>query len=199
MAENKVLHTGHPIRYTHAKTDSDRICFMFSGDGYTYEKPLLYYATMVMLENHIDVVQIHYAYEADLLKKPLEDVTETLMADIDPVIEEVLQNGEYQDSVFLGKSLGTISIANALMKRQGFSGSKILLTPLLNIVPVFESLLKSGHAGLLVIGDQDLHFDIDKIEQLRQTRFQIEVIPNGNHSLEIGEFDTPASISAWPI
>ncbi|GER70224.1 hypothetical protein BpJC7_15270 [Weizmannia acidilactici] len=172
---------------------------MFSGDGYTYEKPLLYYATMVMLENRIDVVQIHYAYEADLLKKPLEDVTETLMADIDTVIEEVLQNGEYQDSVFLGKSLGTISIANALMKRQGFSGSKILLTPLLNIVPVFESLLKSGHAGLLVIGDQDLHFDIDKIEQLRQTRFQIEVIPNGNHSLEIGEFDTPASISAWPI
>ncbi|WP_461673036.1 hypothetical protein [Priestia megaterium] len=31
----------HRIPYTHIKTGGPRICFMFSGLGYTYEKPLL--------------------------------------------------------------------------------------------------------------------------------------------------------------
>ena len=41
---------------------------MFSGPGYNYDKPLFYYTTMLMLENKIDVVHIHYSYDGQLME-----------------------------------------------------------------------------------------------------------------------------------
>ncbi len=44
------------IRYTHIQNESETICFMFSGAGYSYDRPLFYYATMAMLEEKDDEI-----------------------------------------------------------------------------------------------------------------------------------------------
>ncbi|CAM3797445.1 alpha/beta hydrolase [Mesobacillus zeae] len=185
------------ISYTHIEMGSKTICFMFSGSGYNYDKPLFYYATMVMLQNKIDIVHIHYSYGEYFLKKSLEEVSKTMMDDINPVISEVLKNGQYNETIFLGKSLGTIPIANDLMKRNEFSNSKmILLTPLLKFDSIFDSILNSEHQGLLIIGDKDPHFNLNQIDQLSSSNLKIEVVQNANHHLDIGEFETTNSILA---
>ncbi|MFK4426370.1 alpha/beta hydrolase [Bacillus sp. RC51] len=185
------------IRYTHIEKGSNTICFMFSGSGYNYDKPLFYYATMLMLENKIDVVHIHYSYDGQLMEKPMEEVTKVMMDDINPIINEVLRNGQYNDSMFLGKSLGTIPIANDLMKREEYLQSKmILLTPLLTFDSIFDSILHSHHDGLLVIGDKDHQYNANQINQLHKTNLQIEVVKNANHSVNVGEFETENSIEA---
>ncbi|WP_242309597.1 alpha/beta hydrolase [Bacillus cereus group sp. BfR-BA-01331] len=185
------------IRYTHIEKGSNTICFMFSGSGYNYDKPLFYYATMLMLENKIDVVHIHYSYDGQLMEKPMEEVTKVMMDDINPIINEVLISGQYKDSMFLGKSLGTIPIANDLMKREEFLRSKMmLLTPLLTFDSIFESILHSHHEGLLVIGDKDHQYNANQIDQLHKTNLQIEVVKNANHSVNVGEFETENSIAA---
>ncbi|WP_377865236.1 alpha/beta hydrolase [Bacillus sp. R86525] len=185
------------IRYTHIEKGSNTICFMFSGSGYNYDKPLFYYATMFMLENKIDVVHIHYSYDGQLMEKPMEEVTKVMMDDINPIINEVLKSGQYNDSMFLGKSLGTIPIANDLMKREEFAQSKmILLTPLLTFDTIFDSILHSDHEGLLVIGDKDHQYNANQIDQLHKTNLQIEVVKNANHSVNVGEFETENSIEA---
>lgn len=185
------------IRYTHIEKGSNTICFMFSGSGYNYDKPLFYYATMLMLENKIDVVHIHYSYDGQLMEKPMEEVTKVMMDDINPIINEVLRSGQYKDSMFLGKSLGTIPIANDLMKKEEFAQSKmILLTPLLTFDLIFESILHSRHDGLLVIGDKDHQYNAGQIEQLDQSNLKIEVVKNANHSVNIGGFETENSIEA---
>ena len=128
------------IRYTHIEKGSSKVCFMFSGSGYNYDKPLFYYATMLMLEHKIDVVHIHYSYDEQVMNKPIEELTKVMMDDINPVINEVLKNEQYSKSMFLGKSLGTIPIANDLMKREEFTQSKmIVLTPLLTFESIFDS------------------------------------------------------------
>ncbi|MBK5447174.1 alpha/beta hydrolase [Bacillus sp. TH22] len=185
------------IRYTHIEKGSNTICFMFSGSGYNYDKPLFYYATMLMLENKIDVVHIHYSYDRQLMEKPMEEVTKVMVDDINPIINEVLRNGQYNDSMFLGKSLGTIPIANDLLKREEFAHSKmILLTPLLTVDSIFDSILHSRHEGILVIGDKDHQYNAGQIEQLDQSNLKIEVVKNANHSVNIGEFETENSIEA---
>ncbi len=75
---------------------------MFSGSGYNYDKPLFYYATMLMLEHKIDVVHIHYSYDEQVMNKPIEELTKVMMDDINPVINEVLKNEQYSKSMFLG-------------------------------------------------------------------------------------------------
>ena len=185
------------IYYTHIEKGSSTVCFMFSGSGYNYDKPLFYYATMLMLEHKIDVVHIHYSYDEQVMNKPIEEVTKVMMDDINPVINEVLKNEQYSKSMFLGKSLGTIPIANDLMKREEFLQSKmIVLTPLLNFESIFESILHSNHEGLLVIGDKDHHYNANKIDQLYKTNLTINVVKNANHSVNVGEFETENSIEA---
>ncbi|MDM5428342.1 alpha/beta hydrolase [Bacillus mycoides] len=184
------------IRYTHIEKGSNTICFMFSGSGYNYDKPLFYYATMLMLENKIDVVHIHYSYDGQLMEKPMEEITKVMMDDINPVIIEVLKSGQYSNSMFLGKSLGTIPIANDLMKREEFLRSKmILLTPLLTFDSIFDSILHSRHDGFLVIGDKDHQYNASQMERLEQSNLKIEIVKNANHSLNVGEFETENSIT----
>ncbi|MED1092453.1 alpha/beta hydrolase [Bacillus paramycoides] len=185
------------IRYTHIEKGFNTVCFMFSGSGYNYDKPLFYYATMLMLEHKIDVVHIHYSYDEQVMNRPMEEITKVMMDDINPVINEVLKRGQYNDTMFLGKSLGTIPIANDLMKREEFLQSKmILLTPLLTFDTIFDSILHSDHEGLLVIGDKDHQYDADQIDQLYKTNLKIDVVKNANHSVNVGEFETENSIEA---
>ncbi|TKC19818.1 alpha/beta hydrolase [Robertmurraya kyonggiensis] len=181
------------ISYTPYEKGGNKICFMFRGGGYSYDRPLFYYSTRVMLRNNIDVVHIHYSYDQQTMKK--SEITKIMMDDINPVIDDVLKNGQYNDTIFLGKSNGTIPIANDLMKRDEFFASKmILLTPLIKFDSIFNSILNSQHQGLLVIGDNDLHFNPGRIEQLSETNFDIDVIQNADHSLDIGEFEATESI-----
>ncbi|MCX2829222.1 alpha/beta hydrolase [Bacillus pseudomycoides] len=185
------------IRYTHIEKGSKTICFMFSGSGYNYDKPLFYYSTMLMLQNKIDVVHIHYSYDNQMMEKPIEEITKIMMADINPVISDVLKNGQYNKTIFLGKSLGTIPIANDLMKKEEFLKSKmILLTPLINFDSIFDSILNSPHQGLLVIGDKDHYYNANQLDQLSKSNVMVDVIQNANHSLSVGEFETTNSILA---
>ena len=185
------------IYYTYIEKGSSTVCFMFSGSGYNYDKPLFYYATMLMLEHKIDVVHIHYSYDGQLMNKPMEEVTKVMMDDINPVINEVLKDEQYNETLFLGKSLGTIPIANDLMKREEFAQSKmILLTPLLTFDTIFDSILHSRHEGFLVIGDKDHQYNADQIDQLYKTNLQIEVVKNANHSVNVGGYETENSIEA---
>ncbi|MFF1289926.1 alpha/beta hydrolase [Bacillus thuringiensis] len=185
------------IYYTHIEKGASTVCFMFSGSGYNYDKPLFYYATMLMLEHKIDVVHIHYSYDGQLMNKPMEEVTKVMMDDINPVINEVLKDEQYNETMFLGKSLGTIPITNDLMKREEFTQSKmILLTPLLTFDTIFDSILHSRHEGFLVIGDKDHQYNADQIDQLYKTNLQIEVVKNANHSVNVGGYETENSIEA---
>ena len=188
---------GKVIPYTHIEKGSNKICFMFSGSGYNYDKPLFYYATMLMLEHKIDVVHIHYSYDEQVMNKSMEEITKVMMDNINPIMKEVLKGKQYNDTMFLGKSLGTIPIANDLMKREEFAQSKMmLLTPLLTFDTIFDSILHSRHEGFLVIGDKDHQYNADQIDQLYKTNLQIEVVKNANHSVNVGGYETENSIEA---
>lgn len=195
--KKEVQTSNNMIHYTHIETGSNTVCFMFSGSGYNYDKPLFYYATMAMIQNNIDIIHVHYAYGNDLLKMPLTEITDIMMADIQPIISDVLENNQYTETIFLGKSLGTIPIAANLMKRDEFSTSKmILLTPLLKFDAIFDSILNSQHQGLLIIGDKDHHYNPLQISQLIKTNLELDVVQNANHSLDVDTFDAGQSITA---
>ncbi|MBP3041221.1 alpha/beta hydrolase [Bacillaceae bacterium Marseille-Q3522] len=183
--------------YTHLATGSDKVCFMFSGVAYTYDKPLFYYATMIMLENKIDVIHIHYPFNAKkLLKQPFTAIAKTMIDDVGSVVTEVLHKKQYNEIIFLGKSIGTIPITGEFMKNDTFRAAKmILLTPVLMFDEFFQTVIKSKHHGLLVIGNKDKNYKEEKIEKLNETNFDITVIPQANHSLDIEGFDTTSSIS----
>ncbi|MED2560166.1 alpha/beta hydrolase, partial [Bacillus thuringiensis] len=120
-----------------------------------------------------------------------------MVDDIHPIMKEVLKDEQYNETLFFGKSLGTIPIANDLMRSDYFLQSKmIVLTPLLTFESIFDSILHSSHEGLLVIGDKDHHYNANQIDQLYKTNLTIDVVKNANHSVNVGEYETENSIEA---
>lgn len=197
VSEKSVEASGHKISYTRIDVGSNAVCFMFSGIGYLYDKPLLYYATMKMLEHGIDVIHVHYHFKKKLLKKSFAKKCQDMMNVIQPVLDAVLADQAYVRCLFLGKSIGTIPIAGALVNQEKFNDAPIiLLTPLITYDEVFMNLLECRHQGLLAIGDKDRFYDADRVKQLKRTHLTIEVIHNADHSLNVGTFDTAVSITA---
>ncbi|RKL64701.1 alpha/beta hydrolase [Salipaludibacillus neizhouensis] len=186
------------IQYTHIQNNSQVICFMFSGSGYTYDKPLFYYSTMVMLENNFDVVHIHYSYNQSELNLPKDELANLIVEDVNPVVKEVIGNGDYDETIFLGKSLGTIPIISMFANDSIYSNSKmIILTPLLQHDLYYKRLLESKNKTLLVIGNVDTHYIPEKVTKLAEkTNFNIIEIVNANHSLDIEQLATSKSITA---
>lgn len=184
------------VQYTHIKNGSEVICFMFSGAGYTYDKPLFYYSTMLMLENKIDVVQIHYSYNESERNLPINEFANMMVEDVTLVIKDVLDKDEYIETIFLGKSLGTIPIIVNISKDNKYQNSKIvLLTPLLKFDLFYEGLLEISNKTFFVIGEDDSHYINDRIGKLEEkTNLVIKKIKNSNHSLEVEPFNTFVSI-----
>ncbi|WP_059172191.1 alpha/beta family hydrolase [Bacillus sp. FJAT-27445] len=190
--------TINQISYTYVDNQGAAVCFMFSGAGYTYDKPLLYYSTMAMLEQRYDVVHIHYSYDyGALFKLSLSEISDTLCRDIDPVITEVLSKKKYDSILFLGKSLGTIPIIHDFIRNNRYENSKmVLLTPLLKYNQITETLTNCRHRALIVIGKNDHHFIESRVDEIETNPLvKIQRVPNADHSLEIEPISMPLSLS----
>ena len=186
------------VPYTIIENGSKKLCFMLSGTGYTYDKPLLYYATMLLLENEFNIVHINYSYEKDLFDKEIEFVIGRLKDDVDSVVKEILEASNYEQVMFIGKSLGTIPLISKYIQEESFLTCKtILLTPLLKFDLFFDGVMKSSNDMLVVIGNKDRHYIDEKIVML-QERENIDLleIANANHSLEIEPTNTVDSLKA---
>lgn len=184
------------VKYTYIDNDSNTICFMLSGAGYTYEKPLLYYSTMKMIENKIDVVQIHYSYDVNNLKKDTKNFIHLMVGDVESVVEEVLAAKRYEKILFIGKSLGTLPISYKYGLNSDYSTAKlILLTPLLKLEGFLENVLVSKNDLLMVIGTKDYHFVEENIVQLHMKKnLDLIEVEEANHSLEIEPTNTMESL-----
>jgi len=83
------------IHYTYEKRGAKTLCVMLSGTNYTYDKPLMYYGSMLMKEKNIDTVQVHYEYDDAFFTQATATITERITADVSSVIDEVLEAGQY--------------------------------------------------------------------------------------------------------
>ncbi|SFJ10825.1 alpha/beta family hydrolase [Thermoflavimicrobium dichotomicum] len=182
---------GHPITYTFIQNQGDKhsLCFMFPGRGYTNHHPLLYFATKILLQAQIDVIQVQYPYHqmAEFQSLDLEKQHEWLSQDMNGLVQTILDQHPYEEIIFLGKSLGTVPILHTHSKLNSYETAKyILLTPLIHLEPLYQQMLQMEQKTLCVIGDKDPVYDLTKMNAIRtKPNIQVLVIENGDHSLEI--------------
>lgn len=176
----KKQHNG--ISYNYFDSISDKVCFMFSGTGYTYEKPLLYYSTELMLELGYDVVQVCYSFDSQQFEQEPEAISAMVYNAANSIVEYVLSTKSYTEAVYIGKSLGTLPITDFYMQQSSSIPSRyVLLTPLLSLKHVMKNLL--GKQAFLAIGTADPHYSKESLEQL--SSHELAIVENADHSLEI--------------
>ncbi|MGR9049687.1 alpha/beta family hydrolase [Halobacillus faecis] len=180
--------------YTHIQNGTDRVCFMFAGRGYGYDRPLFYYTTMKLIEEKWDIVHVHHDYASSFFEQPWESIAKRMERDFSVVIEDVLDQKDDFHLCFLGKSIGTLPIAEGLIQK--YRGAKfVLLTPLFKYDFYKDPLSQTSAEVLVFVGDQDHHYIKDVVENLqRRANVRIELLEDADHSLEIAGMDTSRSI-----
>ncbi|WP_418301698.1 hypothetical protein [Lysinibacillus fusiformis] len=169
------------IPYDFFDQNSNSICFMLSGTGYSYEKPVLYYSRLLLLELGYDVIQINYSFEQQLFEQEPQAISNMVYSIVNPIVEHCLRTKPYTNAVYIGKSLGTLPIIDFYMQQSSSISTRyILLTPLLSLDHTMANLLNKQ--AFLAIGTADPHFSQEKIAQL--TTLDLAVFDDLNHSLE---------------
>lgn len=91
VEEKENLNGDKKLKYTHIQNNSNKVCFMFSGSGYTFDKPLFYYSTMKLIEDKVDIIHVHYNYSKNVLNLPITKLAKVITSDVYPIVEDVSQ------------------------------------------------------------------------------------------------------------
>lgn len=184
------------MAYNFFDMNSNKICFMFAGTGYNYDKPLLHYATSLMLELGYDVVQVCYTFEQHQFNQPAEAISEMVYHSVNSIVTYYLQSNAYEEAVYIGKSLGTLPLTDYYIQQETIIPSRyILLTPLLSFEHVMQNL--ANQHAFIAMGTADPHFSNERLSQL--TSHQLMIADNANHSLEIANNTIESIITCQTI
>ena len=160
-----------------------KLCVLFPGIGYHCEKPLLYYSAKLAKSKGYDVIPLKFS-GFDNSAKGNEEKMSTAAEHALSQAEEQLSDidfSQYENIVFIGKSIGTISCL-AYREKNGINASCILLTPL---EMTFDSL---SHRCTAFHGTADQCAETEAIRKLcRKHLVPLHEYENANHSLETGD------------
>ena len=168
---------------------------LFSGIGYTYRNPLLYYSRKILKELGTDYIGIDYKYYEDSTFSSLtdDDREKRWENDNKAVLKSILDiEDQYKGLILIGKSMGT-SVIRRCLKEPKIKEKAIciLITPG-NEWNEFCVELEQIENNILGIASKEDRYYIEGNNSILRKNKNIDIfeIEKGNHSLEINNFET---------
>jgi len=175
------------------QSGSNTLAVLLPGRRYTCDMPLFYYAERLLLDRGWDILRVQYDYRQANDATSGDEQLERLAVDSRGAVNAGMADGTYRRVVLVGKSIGTIAMAQVLPALKAADTWSVWLTPLLKRPDVLECLMAEPSRSLVVIGSEDSQFDRVVIDALaRDNGCAIVVIDGGEHSLDL-EGDAAAS------
>ncbi len=166
-----------------------KLAVFFPGIGYTVDKPLMYYSRKLAAVHGYDVKLLPYTGFPEKILGDRERMIrsyEIALTQAEEMLDGIIWE-DYEEILFLGKSIGTAAAAAIAAKSQVKDRIRLVLyTPLEETfaVPLGESIAFTGSK------DQWTGKEQSKIPDLCSERgIPCTLIPGGNHSLECGNVD----------
>ena len=177
--------------------DGKKLAVLFPGVGYTCDKPLLYYGGKLMEQKGYEVIRLRYHGFPEKIRGDMAKMKESFFLALRQTKEalEQVSWGDYEDIIFLSKSIGTI-VAAAYAQEQGLAVKQVLLTPLSQ---TFDFLEKDGDA-FAFHGTSDPWAVTAEIEEAcGRLEIPLYLTEGANHSLETGDAQKDIEILAETI
>lgn len=159
-----------------------KIAVYFPGIGYHCDKPLLYYSRKIAYElGYKNCRNVSYTYKAGNIRgnhEKMKETYETLFSQTEAALADIVWT-EYDDVLFVSKSIGTI-IAASYAAKYGLKCAKHIL-----YTPLAQTFLFAPNNAIGFIGTADPWSNIDEIIHLSKTNhIPLTVYEGCNHSLE---------------
>ena len=162
-----------------------KIACLFPGIGYTCDKPLLYYSWKLLRSLGWEVVPVAYSGFPDKVKgnaEKMRQCAELALGQTEELLRPVGWD-EYQDILFIGKSVGTVVCA-AYAKRHAIPCRQVLFTP------VEATFRFADMRSIAFHGTADPWADTAAVEEgCRRMNIPLYETEGANHSLETGDLE----------
>ena len=161
-----------------------KLAVFFPGIGYTVDKPLLYYSRDLAAEHGYEEILLPYGGFPKNAKSGRDKMEENYRIALSQA-EEMLVGidfGNYDDVLFIGKSIGTI-VAGNIMKSSPYQDRIRMIF----YTPLEESFAVPLKNVIVFTGAEDPWVGREKSripEICREMGIPCSVIPGANHSLE---------------
>ena len=170
------------------------LAVIFPGIGYTCERSLLYYTAVMLKEHGYKVVPVAYTGFPKNVKGDVQKMRECYAIAQDQATEILcdINFSDYNDIVFIGKSIGTV-VALAIAKQFDLNVRSVLYTPL---VETFDLLpTDAPNRAIAFHGTHDPWAKTPEIIDACLPRgIPLHIVENANHSLETGDLDNDLQI-----
>lgn len=162
-----------------------KLAVYFPGIGYHCDKPLLYYSRSIAGKSgYENSRKISYTYNAGNIRgngQKMKGAYEALFIQAEAALADIVWT-DYDDVLFVSKSIGTI-IAASYAEKHGLKNTKHIL-----YTPLAQTFLSAPGNAIAFIGNADPWSSIDEIRQLADTNhIPLFVYESCNHSLECGD------------
>lgn len=162
-----------------------KIAVYFPGIGYHCDKPLLYYSRSIASKlGYENSRNVNYAYSAGNIRgnvEKMQEAYETLFSQSEAELANIVWS-EYDDILFISKSIGTI-IAASYAKKYGLKDIRHIL-----YTPLAQTFLFTPDNAIGFIGTADPWSNIDEIIRLSaENHIPLITYAGCNHSLECND------------
>ncbi len=168
--------------------DNRLLTIVFGGFGYNLDMPIFYYTLKLLDSKKTDVLQINLGYDQDkkFLRLSEDEQDEIFIKDLEHV-DKFLESLDYDNFLFIGKSLGTTSCYTLLKNKELFDKALgcVWITPGTYALDINNFILDSDIKSLIIYGTNDEYskmLDLEKLNKLEHIKlFEVN---KANHSLE---------------
>ena len=163
----------------------NKLAVIFPGIGYHKDKPLLYYATKLAQKAGYEVIGTTYHDMPQKIRGNVEMLKKAAMLAYEQTEEQLshVSFPDYEDVLFIGKSIGTVALSKYAADRQIRAG-QIWYTP------VEATFSYTSKDVISFIGDADPWSDVSKVKRLaKEKAILLHSYPDCNHSLECDDVD----------
>ena len=169
-----------------------RLAVFFPGIGYTVDKPLMHYSRRLAEKHGFEICLLPYSGFPKKVKGDKTKMQESYKIALKQAKEMLsdINFEDYDDILFVGKSVGTIVAAKIASKSSVQDRIRFIF-----YTPLEETFSFPIQDAIVFTGSADPWVDEGHIPALcRESGIPCHVIPNANHSLETG--DIPKDIES---
>lgn len=159
--------------------NSDILAIILPGEGYTNEKPLMYYSYKIALELGLDVLCVDYGFQIAHKDFDINSEFDIVAKESEQILKKCLSK-RYKKVIFIGKSLGTIIQSRLSKELIAYEQIHVYLTP---VDKTFENMV--NYPCLAIIGTNDGKINSLNMSMLENSKsIQLVKITDANHRLE---------------
>ena len=164
-----------------------KLAVICPGIGYTEDKPLLYHSRRIAESHGYEILTIRYSGLPKKVRgdrKKMEKSYQLALEQTEVALAEI-RTEDYEDILFIGKSIGTVVAAAAAVKLDKAAKTRFLL-----FTPLEQTFSFHIHDAIVFTGDNDPWVggkDTRIPELCKEKKLPYYLIPGGNHSLETNE------------